>query len=300
MGLDVSEVAKATANIERIRSFLAPRVEWAVNPQSRAALVRIVLSLQSIEAAVVHLLGEHEPSDLGPAPPGAVEALEPGSLNEARLAKIAQFADQLAHWFEAHDGQEPGTAATELGRLRQGLTLTVHLMEKMIGIETPSTAEAPAAVPPAADLLPEADPLPGDEERTVGSGPVALGPASASRIGRAATVPGEGREKLGQLSRPAAQRSDALVLDPAGEEELLVMRNDQVELSPSTRRRLDEYLESEQVELTKLDRRTFERKVLRWIEAIPIGQILIIKITDLNDRTEPYARYQPRPTADPE
>ncbi len=295
MGLDVNEVAKATTNIERIRSFLAPRVDWGVAPQNRAALVRIVLALQSTEAAVTHLLGDRGPFDSEPDPSDEADTLEPGTFDAARLAKIAEFAERLARWFGSHDGEDPGAAAAELGRLQQRLAVTVHLVEKMVGLESPSSAHAEAEVPPSVDILPDPNPTPKVDNVAAGSGAVALGPASPTRIGRAATVPSGAGEQLGE-SRSAAQRSDSLVLDAAGEQQLLVMRSDQVELSPSTRQRLAEYLESEEVELSKLDRRTFERKVLRWIEATPIGQILIIKITDLNGSPEPYARYQPRPT----
>ena len=293
MGLEVNEVAKAAANIERIRSFLAPRVEWAITPQNREVLARVADSLRSTDAVVVRLLGVEVSSE-----PGAVDAataLEPSTFDPIRLAKIADFSEQLARWFASHNGQDAGAAATELGRLHQRLVLTSQLLERMLRLEPAVVGPPPAAPPHADDFLPDPGPTPTDDDAPIGPAPVPLGPASAPGMRRAGSASATDRETVSGL-KTAAQRSDELVLDPAGEEELLVMRSDRVELSSSTRRRLDEYLASEEVELSSQDRRNFDRKVLRWIEAIPIGQLMVIKITDLNGRPEPYARYQPRLT----
>jgi len=295
MSLDVNDVAKATTNIERIGTFLAPRLRWALSPGSRTALARVEGSLRAVAEVVARMLTVAEPLTHEAALDDGVEPLAPGTLDEARLTRIADFSDQLARWFGAHVEDEPGEAAAELTRLHGRLVVTVAVVQRMLGIEA-ADAEPPSEEP----VIPDRDPALDEGDEAVDAddlrkppAAVALGPATSSGGRRAAAVPMGSRETITQVT-PTSRRRNALALDPAGKEELLVMRNDQPELSRATLRRLDEYLDEEKVVLSTPDRRHFERKVLRWIEAIPVGQILIIRITDLKGRLEPYARYQPR------
>lgn len=288
MTLEPEELAKAASNLERLRQFFAVRGTWAVPPDASGPLAETARALRATEAEVGRMLARANllPPSIDPPPP--LEPLPAGSLDPHRLERFGHFAAQLEAWFQARRDSPAGSAGPALQQVHRALVLVDRALVPLVG--------APATDPwdePLDDV--DSEVIAAD----AGSGPsmpvMAAGPAS-----RPASTPAPTGAERVLPERPVGDRNDSLTLDPMGPVPLVEQRGEQVELSAGTRDLLATFYQEQGLELGASDRRNFERKVLRWVEAIPIGQVLIVKVTDLNGRPEPYARFQPRPQSQDE
>ncbi len=282
MDFDHEELAKAAANLERLRLFFAPRSSWTVPPDGADHLADFARALRATGTEVSRVLAREDKLPASIDSPPAPAPAAPGTFDPDQLEKFARFAVQLQQWFTAHAAARPGRAQGELQKVHRTLVLVDRALVPLVG--------APVT-DPWDEVMEETDgEIITSHEPSGAQVPVmAAGPAA-----RAATLGNTSSRERVTASQPAAQRIQGLVLDPEGEVALLHERGDQVELTDAARDILTEFFEGQGLDLSSSERRNFERKVLRWVETIPVGQVLIVKITDLNGRPEPYARFQPR------
>jgi len=66
------------------------------------------------------------------------------------------------------------------------------------------------------------------------------------------------------------------------------------ELTIEAKEILEEFLVQQNIDFEPSELRRFQDKLLRWIEAIPTNQVLVIKITGISGRPSLYASYQPK------
>ncbi len=67
------------------------------------------------------------------------------------------------------------------------------------------------------------------------------------------------------------------------------------ELTIESKETLDEFLAIQNIEIEGRDLRRLHDKMLRWIEGIPLGQVLVIKVSGLSGKPNVYSSYQPKP-----
>lgn len=66
------------------------------------------------------------------------------------------------------------------------------------------------------------------------------------------------------------------------------------ELTIETKETLDEFLAMQNIQIEGRDLRRLHDKMLKWIEGIPHGQVLVVKVSGLSGKPNIYSSYQPK------
>lgn len=66
------------------------------------------------------------------------------------------------------------------------------------------------------------------------------------------------------------------------------------ELTISTKETLDEFLAEQNVEFEERELRRLHDKMLKWVEGVPHGQVLVVKLSGLSGKPNIYTSYQPK------
>lgn len=102
---------------------------------------------------------------------------------------------------------------------------------------------------------------------------------------------------MGEIDRnPVAEVDPAaqLVLEVKPTMPLLQTFKGVTELTVEAKQALDDFLTSQAVEIEKFERRRLQDKLLRWIEGIPEGQVLVVKLSGLTGKPQAYSSYKPK------
>lgn len=85
----------------------------------------------------------------------------------------------------------------------------------------------------------------------------------------------------------------------------LVLENDEMrpllqsiqgvtELTSETKEVLGDFLAEQKIQFEPHELRRFQDKLLKWVEGIPLHQVLVIKVSGLSGRPSLYSSYQPK------
>ena len=66
------------------------------------------------------------------------------------------------------------------------------------------------------------------------------------------------------------------------------------ELTVDAKKRLENFLAEQSIELDTHELRRLHDKLLKWIEGTPLGQVLVIKLSGLSGKPQAYSSYQPK------
>ena len=66
------------------------------------------------------------------------------------------------------------------------------------------------------------------------------------------------------------------------------------ELTIGAKQTLDEFLAKQNVKIEGHDLRRLQDRMLKWIEGVPLGQVLVIKLSGLTGKPNVYSSYQPK------
>jgi hypothetical protein len=66
------------------------------------------------------------------------------------------------------------------------------------------------------------------------------------------------------------------------------------ELTATAKETLEEFLAKQNIKIEGHDLRRLHDKMLKWIEGIPLGQVLVIKLSGLTGKPNVYSSYQPK------
>ena len=66
------------------------------------------------------------------------------------------------------------------------------------------------------------------------------------------------------------------------------------ELTIATKETLDEFLAKQNVEFEEREMRRLHDKMLKWVEGVPHGQVLVVKLSGLSGKPSIYSSYQPK------
>ena len=147
--------------------------------------------------------------------------------------------------------------------------------------------------------------IPAEGEEAVRSIHLSLGTACtaingilAAHEAASAAAEAEAEEKIAGLGPTVeVDRSARLILEDTAELPLLQKFKGIVELTPEAGETLDGFLAEHKIEFSQYEKRRLQDKVLRWIESTPEGQVLVLKISGIHGRPEPYSSYQARSAA---
>lgn len=88
-----------------------------------------------------------------------------------------------------------------------------------------------------------------------------------------------------------------LVLEDTSEMPLLQVFQGVTELTPEALEQVDAFLNKQGIELEDREHRKLHEKVLRWVQATPESQVLVIKLSGLSGRAEVFSSYRPKQKA---
>ena len=66
------------------------------------------------------------------------------------------------------------------------------------------------------------------------------------------------------------------------------------ELTIATKETLDEFLAKQDVKFEDRELRRLHDKMLKWVEGVPLGQVLVVKLSGLSGKPNVYSSYQPK------
>ncbi len=268
--IGAADLRKAVANLKRIEEFVLPRRQWKVDRSGYDSLLDLSRSAATIVRTLDPFLDAHG-IPLNTSLQEPVEPLPVAQFDAIRLARLADFMDQLQRWFRDHaDGGLEADAARHLGQVYD-LVRTIAETAEAVLSRSPFHEKAPAEeVAPAV-----ATPEPPAPERVALPGPT---PAADG----------------GPATEGVPHRGERLELEDTEAEPLLQTFEDDTELTPLTKERVAEFLERNQVVLTGYQLHKFESELQRRIEGTPLGQLLVVKIGNLQGQPRPFFSYQPK------
>jgi hypothetical protein len=251
------ELHKVAGNFGRLREYFEARAEWTVKASDANALVTLHTALMAvIQIGLPPLMHENAvelPEELDHAP---VKQLAERQIDGEKLHKFAAFSEKLVPWFLAQSGRGASDDGRKLlatvYKSLEGTTLAVEQIMDNTGVSYTG-------------LLPEA----------------AAPPAKASA---AAEEPRPPEPEL-------APCDSRLFLEDTEETPMLQEFKGQTELTFAATQAITRFLEEAEVRYDEGRLIRFQRKVLGWIEGTPPDHILVIKVSTLTGRREPYPSY---------
>jgi hypothetical protein len=249
-----SDLGKAEANLKRLEGFFAERISWRTDPACNQALINMDRAAGELITTVGSMLQANGLSFARQRRPEETPQKAPGNLEAQRVERFAGFLQQQHQWFLAAANHRVSGAGRELLRSLHGSLCTTARAVKMI-LEHNHAAVADT----------------GKVEST--AAPAAVTTEPELKPDRVIKVPR--LELVNSVERP-----------------LLVSFKGGYELSSETKQQIDEFLAANDIVMGQSQSRRYLDKVVRWIEAIPEGQALVLKASVVQD--EPYPSYKPK------
>jgi len=246
------EIAKAAHNLERLAEFIGVRRRWTLAKAGHSPAEGALKAGEAIAEMICEMTGEEivtpvgveQPSDLKPA----------GEVSAGRLARFADYLDQLRQWFEAHAGMQlPSGSEDHVRSIQRSLAATGEALSLLLEDKAPEPE-------PQKDLFSEPEPL-----TRADLGPVAKVDANAR-----------------------------LILDHTWQKSLLQKRDGILRLTPKTAKMLDTFFADQSFELNSHERRRLYEKIQRWIESTPNGRVLVLRVSGLSGKPDVLSSFQPK------
>jgi len=282
--ITIQELEKASQNLERLAEFIGARRGWALASGDETAATYAREAAESLSREIAGMTdGEIElPSSFSQP-----SLLEPsGRVSAKRLSKFADFMMQLEQWFASHKNIKLPAGSEESIRSIQGslggTSDALSLLLEPAALETISNPRSTAGAAGSSSALTVERPY----ATTVSQSEVTDGPEPLTS------------DDLGPVAD--VDRDARLVLDHTEERPLFQSFQGVVELTTEAKEQLDSFLAEQGVELGEYETHRIHDKVLRWIEAAPTANVLVIKISGLFGKPEAYSSYQPRESTTPD
>ena len=147
--ITVEELEKASRNVQRLSEFIGERRAWTLASDAGDAASKVIGAAQSLTVVIAELPGGNPSEEIEVRQPPKIEPA--ARVNSVRLAKFADFMQQLKKWFSAHDGAELPDGSEESVRvIRVSLASTIESINQLCG---PATTTEPTSEPLVSDDL---------------------------------------------------------------------------------------------------------------------------------------------------
>jgi hypothetical protein len=100
--ITVAELEKAARNLERLAQFLGERRAWMLASDAEAAAISVRNAAASLAALLAEMVGRETAAPEKLRQPDKLTVAS--TVSGSRLAKFAEFIDQLQDWFASHHG----------------------------------------------------------------------------------------------------------------------------------------------------------------------------------------------------
>jgi hypothetical protein len=243
-----------------VQEFFASRISWKADSTCGRALQKMDQEATGLVDTVGSMLQHNGLSFTKQRRPEEVPQRPPGDLEAARVEKFAQFLAQQHLWFSANAEYRVSGGGRELLRSIHRYLCTTNL---------------------AVQTMLEHNKLQrlGTERRSE--------PSASLRTSSESSSDQPVKERT--IKDPKYAR---LELINTIEKPLLISFKGGFELSSDTKGVINQFLARNDIEMNGHQLRKYLDKVVHWIEAIPEGQALVLKISLVQD--EPYPSYAPR------
>jgi hypothetical protein len=253
-----AEMTKAAHNLERLAEFVGVRRRWTVEQAGHSAAVRARKAGETIAEVICQMTGGEIATPVGVENPSALEPS--GEIAAGRLARFADYLDQLCRWFEAHsNSQLPPETADSARSIQRSLAATGDALRQLLEERAPEPKPEPEK--PA---FTEPEPL------------------TRADLGPVVEVDANAR----------------LILDHTWQNSLLQKRGNIMELTPATVKKLDEFFSDQNFELNSHERRRLYEKVQRWVESTPNKRVLVLRMSGLSGKPDVLSSFQPKEDED--
>jgi len=255
--LSEDEIRKATLNAQKIQEFLQAHAAWRVAAGSAEVLDAAHRSIAAVTGCVEAILVTSGIRvGLPPEPPPAETTLPPGEIDGSKLARIASFLAQLAGWVKAYsEAQVPISAAASLKKFFSVAVALARALERIL--DANALPYQPVRLEHEPATAPRTGPLP---------------PPAADD--QAPTAPSTQLELVHSFKDP-----------------LLREVQKRLELNAKAEGLIDGFLAESGIAYSPGERRRFLRKVVDWIQSTPEGHHLVLRVSALRGKLEPYASY---------
>jgi hypothetical protein len=253
-------MTKAAHNLERLAEFVGVRRRWTVEQAGHSAAVRARKAGETIAEMICQMTGGEIATPVGVEHPSALEPS--GEIAAGRLARFADYLDQLCRWFEAHsNSQLPPETADSARSIQHSLAATGDALRLLLEEKAPEPESEPEPEKPA---FTEPEPL------------------TRADLGPVVEVDANAR----------------LILDHTWQNSLLQKRGNIMELTPATVKKLDEFFSDQNFELNSHERRRLYEKVQRWVESTPNKRVLVLRMSGLSGKPDVLSSFQPKEDED--
>ncbi|GEM_PF-6659900 len=252
----VDDLETAVRNVRKIQTFFAAASAGEADASVESGLRRVAGLLERMSGDARSIAVTLPARDIDVS--SDPDSVATARLDPSKVEGIAGYLETVARWLTARvDVEPPAEAAGLLLELVTRLERTTARVRTLLDISSSHPQSIPA--------------------------PQAEAPLS----------PEELAEREAQAAR--CEALEPLVLDHTFENPLLRGKEGHFELTSATRNLVEEWMSSAGLETSPGTLYTLHRKVARWIESIPEGMVLILKVGMLSGRPEIYPRYVPRP-----
>jgi pyruvate/2-oxoglutarate dehydrogenase complex dihydrolipoamide acyltransferase (E2) component len=295
--LSLDELQKAAGNLKRIQEFLSTRLEWHLELEGFEALHHLDGSAAAIIRTMDPLLDAHGiRADWGGHT--APEQLPTSKFDSVRLDKLGAFMVQLDAWFRDHavypveDGGEQHLSDI------YGALHTIRKAVVPIFDASPYRESVPDERPPGdmeiEAVLAEPEPAPAQPAPAPAEPePAPAQPEPAPTDHAMVSAAEQAEEVSGSITTPGVYE-DRLVLEDTADTPLTQTFQNEAELTATAKEMIAGILDRFNVEFTAYQRKKFEAVVVRRIQRTPAGQVLVIKVGDIEGKPKPYFGYQPK------
>jgi hypothetical protein len=261
--ITLDDLQKAARNLERLAVFVGERRSWILAEGCEEP----ALATRETAQSLIDLLSgwDTDADDTVPTarPP---QLLEPAAkISAGRMSKFSDFLGQLHGWFESHqDCDMPPDSSAALLEIRASLALTAASLTELLGPAAAFGKTQPIALGDG-----------GEADRSLEE---EFGPLTSPDLGPVAEVDMRAR----------------LILEDTVQSPLMHEFRGVMELTKETKSKVEEFFANQGVTYEGQELRRVHDKVLKWVEGIPEGRVLVIKLSGLTGTPQPYSSYQPR------
>jgi hypothetical protein len=282
--LTADELTKAAGNLQRVEGYFSARTHWQLQREGFESLQSAIRATRAM-IGVLDPLVESEAIVVDRQGGSLTDQIPADELDSTALAKLASFMVELTAWFEgrAGDGLAPGTN-DQLGDVYGSLLNIQSAVESIL-------ESSPFEDLAAAEQVQMHEETGFEQVETSSlQAPAAIQVDHTGAVGAPMAMPPP-RSSVAQPGR--------LVLDNTVQNPLLKASRDELELTPAAKQLVSEFLTEHGVEYAEHQLHRFQAEVRRRIERTPDGQVLVVKIGDLDGGPSPFFSYQPRTQTPP-
>jgi len=244
------------------------------------------------------------------------EELEKAANN---LGRVSAFIGERRDWIVGEGGESKAIAIRGTARLlalklaeKSGVDPDPHLKLKVPPKLTPNATISAARLSKFADFLDqlvewfssqtdvEFPDNGGDAVQSVHSALAHVCAAVESLLARMKTpgaLPPTVENLIGDIDDLPVLEVDPnarLILEDTELKPLVQNLQGVTELTISTKETLDEFLANQNVEFEDRELRRLHDRMLKWVEGVPLGQVLVVKLSGLSGKPNVYSSYQPK------